>query len=240
MIITRLASAIRQQNWSQIITEILIVVIGIFLGLQVQALYDGRNAADEEQRVLGYLISDMEQTLEFMDIRIDSYEGQIKLTFKMLDILEKGILNPQDVADFEEAITRLGRGEQLDPYINSFYDQNLNRILDGDMRKLIDDYRGEVRRQDNIMETLKDRTAVARSVTSFITPVQRGLDNEVLVYYDFDQLKNDQKYRAAIISINGFVSAALGRFISTRENSVLMLDALTKYKAGGRVEEIKF
>ena len=35
MIISRLASAIRHQNWSQIITEILIVVIGIFIGLQV-------------------------------------------------------------------------------------------------------------------------------------------------------------------------------------------------------------
>lgn len=54
MILHRLASAIRNQNWSQIITEILIVVIGIFLGLQVTDWAEGRAERAEES---GYLVS---------------------------------------------------------------------------------------------------------------------------------------------------------------------------------------
>ena len=49
MILQRLTTAIRHQNWSQIITEILIVVIGIFLGLQVQAWYEDRAERVQEE-----------------------------------------------------------------------------------------------------------------------------------------------------------------------------------------------
>lgn len=59
MIIQRLASAIRNQNWSQIITEILIVVIGIFLGLQVTEWNDRRKDKDDANIFLTRLHEDL-------------------------------------------------------------------------------------------------------------------------------------------------------------------------------------
>lgn len=55
MILQKMAQAIRRQDWSQIITEILIVVIGIFLGLQVQEWYEERELRAEEQIYLNKL-----------------------------------------------------------------------------------------------------------------------------------------------------------------------------------------
>lgn len=55
MILQRLASAIRHQNWSQIIIEILIVVIGIFLGLQVTEWNDTRISIERERVYLNQL-----------------------------------------------------------------------------------------------------------------------------------------------------------------------------------------
>ncbi len=59
MILQRLTTAIRQQSWSQILTEILIVVIGIFLGLQVTDWNEKRQDRSDESMFLVRLHEDM-------------------------------------------------------------------------------------------------------------------------------------------------------------------------------------
>lgn len=55
MILRRLSSSLKRQDWFQVTVEILIVVIGIFLGLQVQAWYNSRADAEQEQIYLNSL-----------------------------------------------------------------------------------------------------------------------------------------------------------------------------------------
>ncbi len=205
MILARLAQAIRRQDWFQVLIEVLIVIVGIFLGLQVQAAYEGKQAEDEEARVIGYLISDLEETIEYLDYRVIRTGEQIELTFKILDILESGKLRPEDVPDFEEGILRLGRAQPADAYINSFSDDNLNRILDDDMRNIIGDFRGWLRRANDIAVSNIDSITIMEEITFLKTPVQQTLDGDALIYYDFETLKDDHEYRAALISINGSV-----------------------------------
>ncbi len=45
MILRRLAEGVRQQDWFTVVVEVLIVVVGIFLGLQV----DGWNKARQDR-----------------------------------------------------------------------------------------------------------------------------------------------------------------------------------------------
>jgi hypothetical protein len=42
MVLRNLADAIREQNWSTVILEVLIVVVGILIGLQVDGWNEGR------------------------------------------------------------------------------------------------------------------------------------------------------------------------------------------------------
>lgn len=72
MIIQRIATAIRHQNWSQIITEILIVVIGIFIGLQVDDWNETRKGHVEELNYLERLHSDMIESIEKQEYELDN------------------------------------------------------------------------------------------------------------------------------------------------------------------------
>ncbi len=59
MILQKLASAIRRQDWFQVVIEVLIVIVGIFLGLQVQAWYENQGERTLELRYLNQLHSDI-------------------------------------------------------------------------------------------------------------------------------------------------------------------------------------
>jgi hypothetical protein len=72
MILQRLASAIRHQNWSQIITEILIVVIGIFLGLQVTEWNQEREDRASERRYLERLHSEVQAIIPRAAVGLES------------------------------------------------------------------------------------------------------------------------------------------------------------------------
>lgn len=141
MILHRLASAIRHQNWSQIITEILIVVIGIFLGLQVTDWNQSRLDRIEEKIHLTSLKIDMEASIELTTETI-SNKGNIKaalynlayLTVDDIDNIDKDRLN-QDI------LTGLYKAHsftyQMNAYENLKSSGHINLIEDNELRLLL-------------------------------------------------------------------------------------------------------
>lgn|GEM_PF-421764 len=61
MIIQKLVSAIRRQDWFQVLVEVLIVIVGIFLGLQVQTWYEALEDRRQEAFYLALLHDEVEQ-----------------------------------------------------------------------------------------------------------------------------------------------------------------------------------
>lgn len=59
MILRRIADALKRQDWAQVTIELLIVIVGIFLGLQVQGWYEDRGDREQEQVYLQRLHSDI-------------------------------------------------------------------------------------------------------------------------------------------------------------------------------------
>ena len=59
MILRRLADAIREQNWFTVVLEVLIVVVGIFIGLQVDDWNQARKDRIDEQLFLTRLHDDL-------------------------------------------------------------------------------------------------------------------------------------------------------------------------------------
>jgi len=82
MILRRMAEAIREQNWFTVIIEILIVVIGIFLGLQVTEWNDGLK---EKARAKQY------QNRLIVELGDDQAELQLRVNY-MTRVLENGEL----------------------------------------------------------------------------------------------------------------------------------------------------
>jgi hypothetical protein len=63
MILRRLATALREQNWFTVVLEILIVVVGIYIGLQADAWMSAKQDRALEVEYLERLVSDMEESI---------------------------------------------------------------------------------------------------------------------------------------------------------------------------------
>ena len=77
MILRRLADSIKGQNWSTVVLEVLIVVVGIFIGLQVDDWNQARKEANETDKALMALESDMRSDLLRLDQVIQMQQSKI-------------------------------------------------------------------------------------------------------------------------------------------------------------------
>lgn len=79
MILQKLAQAIRRQDWFQVVIEVLIVIVGIFLGLQVQAWYEDQADRSDESIYLKRLHEELADVITALENgserRQDTSEG---------------------------------------------------------------------------------------------------------------------------------------------------------------------
>lgn len=108
MIFRRIADAIGQQNWMTVALEFLIVVGGIFVGLQVDSWNQSRQDRDEEQVYLGRLLVDMEASLTLQDEQIARVEEHIRSHDFIIAVLKEKSLEDGDRPAFESALNRFG------------------------------------------------------------------------------------------------------------------------------------
>ena len=69
MILRRLTHAIREQNWFALVLELVVVVIGIFIGLEVNDWNQQRIERQSDQRALALFVDELELMLD--EARID-------------------------------------------------------------------------------------------------------------------------------------------------------------------------
>ncbi len=67
MILRRLATALREQNWFTVALEILIVVVGIFVGLQADQWNQSRKDRLVEQQYITSLKADFQADIRELD-----------------------------------------------------------------------------------------------------------------------------------------------------------------------------
>lgn len=63
MILHRLASAIREQNWATVAIELFIVVLGVFLGLQANNWNEARVAEHRREQIVAALVTDLRDAM---------------------------------------------------------------------------------------------------------------------------------------------------------------------------------
>jgi hypothetical protein len=104
MILRRIAIELRDQNWVTVIIELLVVVVGIFLGLQADAWNEARNDRQKEQFHLGQLMTDAElNASELGDLAAHHARLAEGLTFA-IGALKRGQLKPDETERFKSAV----------------------------------------------------------------------------------------------------------------------------------------
>ena len=97
MILARLAGALREQNWLTVVVEILIVVVGIVLALQVDNWNSIRKELDLEQLYLQWLAVDVQGDLEGFRILEEIFQTKYEFIeqLKTIECCEQIKLNPE-------------------------------------------------------------------------------------------------------------------------------------------------
>jgi len=93
MIIRKLVEAIRNQNWFTVILEILIVVIGLFIGLQLDDWNQRRIDRADESAYLQELLEDFEANRMALDGTTRRLEGILK---NMIGLLNQSMMEEPD------------------------------------------------------------------------------------------------------------------------------------------------
>lgn len=108
MVLRRLAEALRGQNWFMVVLEILIVVVGIFIGLQANDWNQARIDRAVEARYLERLQTDLLTDMS----RLDRGEELAERRIRQVELLLDGIADPEVAAyqpsQFIEAVEKVG------------------------------------------------------------------------------------------------------------------------------------
>lgn len=239
MIIKRIAQAIKRQDISQIIIEIFIVVIGIYLGLQVSEWADDSEARVVEQRFIGYLIADLENTIDHSSSQVIRIGESITLGKHALELLEQDELMPEVEAGFTRGIRRISQSNALDSYLNSFQNGNLDQILDPSLRRTIDNFMGAFNIANTIFQNQKNSQQASTDTINFKMSTGRTEDTD-LIYYDFEKLREDDEFK---IAINNSIEKSYGFRVAANnvvDISNTLLPILKRYQAGEEIEEEDF
>jgi hypothetical protein len=106
VILQRLTNALRRQDWVSVAIEISIVVLGVFIGLQVNLWAEERNLESRRLRTLDLLQQEATANLVELDERITSDEKKLSGLALMADTVTAGELRDRDTAAFERALAQ--------------------------------------------------------------------------------------------------------------------------------------
>lgn len=148
MILHRLAEAIREQNWFTVLLEVIIVVVGIFVGLQVDDWNTNRKLQIEETATLVRLQAESEDVVAYWQEQVFMSSQATINRRKFLEFLYAGKIpsGQRDVVD--DALLRLGHYPANSPP-GSVYDEmigsgGLRLISDVSARSAVADYAKEL------------------------------------------------------------------------------------------------
>jgi hypothetical protein len=90
MILRRLANAIRKQDWFTVLIEMLIVVLGVFLGLQVSNWNEAKQERNREAVVLEQLAREFTLADEEGKLKQVKAEASLEATREVLRVIQRG------------------------------------------------------------------------------------------------------------------------------------------------------
>lgn len=97
MILRRLTTALRKQDWFTVVIETLIVVFGVYLGIQLGNWNEARNASAGEARIIERLTSDFERQEATLLERIDATRSMLNSVNELI-VLISAETEPEDMA----------------------------------------------------------------------------------------------------------------------------------------------
>jgi len=109
MILRKLTIALKEQNWSTVLLEILIVVVGIYVGLQVDGWNEARKDKAKGKIYLERLARDIERDADLLSRSIQSADNRVADAILAMNGLADPTLLESDPCQFLASIGRVSQ-----------------------------------------------------------------------------------------------------------------------------------
>ena len=173
MILRRMAQALRKQDWIAVLLEILIVVVGIFIGLQVNEWNEDRKAKGEEVAYLERIIDDFEISIHGTNDNIEFQERHAERATIVLDALKSCDVPGEAQLDFVNGIYHLGKISPVE-----FARTTLDELRSTGRFTVLRD--AELRRHiSQMMQDYEDHLAYIDDVQGRLAPQINYVDSQV-------------------------------------------------------------
>ena len=104
MLLRRIIEHVKTQNWTAVALDFVIVVVGVFIGIQVSNWNDARSNAAEEQEILRQLSIEFEQIEAGARDSINFQRNAVAGLTTIAKSLNAGQLDEKDRAQFEQGL----------------------------------------------------------------------------------------------------------------------------------------
>jgi hypothetical protein len=215
MILRRLAEALRRQDWSTVFLEIVIVVLGVFLGLQANNWNEAQSDRRLERQYLERLYQDAVLSIE------DNLAGQAwdderaRTQRVVLDVLASGELAEAARTDFDAGLIYFGYHNTLSMRWATVEELRstgkMGVISDVALRDLLAQAEASFHYRAAQTQTLTERIRRYReAVDRRFAPINydHKLNGPVTLAYDFEQLSTDPEFYNTLAQIEFFASLA--------------------------------
>ena len=103
MLLRRMTKHVRTQNWFAVGLDFLIVVVGVFIGIQVANWNEERTQQARDEVLLARLMDDFEQIVAFGETRMPKYRESAAQVSDLISTIRSGV-DPRLTQDFQDQI----------------------------------------------------------------------------------------------------------------------------------------
>lgn len=134
MILRRITEQVRAQNWFAVGTEFVIVVVGVFVGLQAQDWSTARAERSAERAAIERLIVEYELNLELLDASKEKSQKTMAATASLMDMISP---EPADLIADEDLAQIIGDCLTNPKFVPALGTTN-SLVASGDLRLVVD------------------------------------------------------------------------------------------------------
>jgi hypothetical protein len=205
MLLRRLSEAVRRQNWFTVLIELLVVVIGVVLALQLGQWKQEHELRQREEVVLARIGEELDAMVAHAEGAVAMAEHRVELATLVLNALRERLLHEHDREAFEEGLGGLDvvgimgwTMVTVDELISS---GELGLVRDAELRAGLVLLREQVRianeALNHVRSELSDYVPMVHMKLLFV-PDSVGLFGARVADYDFDALAADPEVVNAV------------------------------------------
>ncbi len=205
MILRRVIAHFRRQEWTAIALDFLIVVVGVFIGIQVANWNEARQMRVDQRTFLEQLHAELAPSIEFWRTGNERLTAEDASERFVIESITKGTLSDGDIVRFNAGLVSLVNSYGMDVSL-------LARRLES--TNLMEEFRGTPY-EEILVNLYRSWTVTAKEAEAtetrgngardiifsrvFMTagPYQAPGEASLTPQYDFDALANDDEFRHA-------------------------------------------